>query len=122
MVDCLGGAPSKVDCFAGAAGNARPSFSLWISLTVMIPPWRSVGTDLSAVITWACLGLCAAEPHVLYFLCTCQLDLARVSEFRSIERFSTEDTGHRTLYNRISLYIYSCTITLTVFATVFLEV
>ena len=29
-------------------------------------------------------------------MCTCQLDLARVSEFRSIERFRTQDTGHRT--------------------------
>jgi len=37
--------------------------SLWISLTVVIPPWRSVGTDLSAVIMWVGLGLCAAEPH-----------------------------------------------------------
>jgi hypothetical protein len=53
-----------------------------------------VGTDLSAVITWVGLGLCAAEPHALLFLCTCQLDLARVSEFRSIERF-------RTPYNRL---------------------
>jgi hypothetical protein len=54
-----------VDCLGGAAGNALSSFSLWISLTVVIPPWRSVGTDLSAVITWAGLGLCAAEPHAL---------------------------------------------------------
>jgi len=51
-----------------------------------------VGTDLSAVITWAGLGLSAAEPHALYFMCTFQLDLARVSEFRSIERFRTPDT------------------------------
>ena len=28
----------------------------------------------------------------LLFLCTCQLDLETVSEFRSIERFSTADT------------------------------
>jgi len=28
----------------------------------------------------------------LYFLCTCQLDLATVSEFGSIERFRTPDT------------------------------
>jgi len=65
MVDCLGGAPGKVDCLGGAAGNALSSFSLWITLTVVIPPWRSVGTDLSAVITWVGLGLCAAEPHAL---------------------------------------------------------
>jgi len=26
---------------------------------------RTVGTDLSAVITWVGLGLCAAEPHAL---------------------------------------------------------
>jgi len=39
-----------------------------------------VGTDLSAVITWVGLGLILAEPHALQFLCTCQLDLARVSE------------------------------------------
>jgi len=32
---------------------------------VVIPPWRSVGTDMSAVITWVGLGLCAAEPHAL---------------------------------------------------------
>ena len=32
---------------------------------IVIPPWRSVGTDLSAVITWVGLGLSAAEPHAL---------------------------------------------------------
>jgi hypothetical protein len=37
--------------------------SLEFSTTVMIPPWRSVGTHLSAVITWIGVGLCAAEPH-----------------------------------------------------------
>jgi len=51
-----------------------------------------VGTDLSAVMTWVGLGLSAAEPHALQFMCTCQLDLARFSEFRSIERFRTPDT------------------------------
>ena len=51
-----------------------------------------MGTDLSAVITWAGSGLSAAQPHALKFLYTCQLDLARVSEFRSIERFRTLDT------------------------------
>ena len=55
-----------------------------------------VGTGLSAVITWVGFGLCAAEPHGLLFLCMCQLDLATVSEFRSIERFRTPDTGHCT--------------------------
>jgi hypothetical protein len=48
---------------------------------IVIPPRRSVGTDLSVVITGAGSGLSAAEPHALKFLCTCQLDLARVSEF-----------------------------------------
>jgi hypothetical protein len=62
---------------------------------------RSVGTDLSVVIVWVGLGLSAAEPPALWFLCTCQLDLARVSEFRSIERFSPEDPCHRTPYNRL---------------------
>jgi hypothetical protein len=66
---------------------------------VVIPPQRSVVTDLSVVITWVGLGLSVAEPHELWFWCTCQLDLARVSEFRSIERFSSEDTGHQTPYN-----------------------
>ena len=42
---------------------------------VVIPPWRSVGTDLSAVIVWVGLGLSAVERHALTFLCTCQLDL-----------------------------------------------
>jgi len=37
--------------------------SLEFSTTVVVPPWRSVGTDLSAVITWVGLGCCAAEPH-----------------------------------------------------------
>jgi hypothetical protein len=59
---------------------------------VVIPPWRSVGTDLSAVITWTGSGSSAAEPRALSFLCTCQLDLARVTEFRSIERFRAPDT------------------------------
>ena len=52
----------------------------------------TVGTDLSVVIKSACLGLSAVEPHALYFLCTCQLDLARVSEFGSRERFTAPDT------------------------------
>jgi len=30
---------------------------------------------MSTVITWSGLGLSAAEPHALLFLCTCQLDL-----------------------------------------------
>jgi len=49
----------------GASGKALSSFSLEFSTTVVIPPWRSVGTDLSAVIMWAGLGLSAAEPHAL---------------------------------------------------------
>jgi len=32
---------------------------------VVMPPWRSVGTGLSAVITWVGLGLSAAELHAL---------------------------------------------------------
>jgi hypothetical protein len=55
-----------------------------------------VGTDLSAVITWVGLRLCTAEPHALEFMCKCHLDLARVTQFRSIERFRTQDTGHCT--------------------------
>jgi hypothetical protein len=51
-----------------------------------------VGTDLSAAITWVSLGLSAAEPHALQLLGTCQLDIARVCEFRLIERFRTPDT------------------------------
>jgi hypothetical protein len=31
MVDCLRGAPGKVDCLGGAAGNALSSFSLEFS-------------------------------------------------------------------------------------------
>jgi hypothetical protein len=36
-----------------------------VVLTVMIVPCRSIGTDLSAVITWADLGLSMAELHAL---------------------------------------------------------
>jgi len=61
------------------------------------------GTDLSAVITWVCLGFCALEPHALQFLCTCQLDLERVSEFRSIERFSTAVTTQQVMSRGASL-------------------
>ena len=43
----------------GASGKALSSFSLEFSTTVVIPPWRSV------VITWAGLGLSAAQPHAL---------------------------------------------------------
>jgi len=63
----------------------------------------NVGTDLSAVITWVGLGLCAAQRHALLFLCTCQLDLARVSEFRSIERFRTPDTVQQVISPGTSL-------------------
>jgi hypothetical protein len=51
--------------------------------------------DLSPVIIWVGLGLCGAEPQALHFLFMCQLDFVRVSEWRSIERFRTQDTGHR---------------------------
>ena len=47
--------------------------------TLPISPDYIVGMDLSADITWVGLGLSAAEPHALEFLCTCQLDLARES-------------------------------------------
>jgi len=80
----------------GASGKALSSFSLELSTRVVIPPWRSLGIDLSAVISWAGLGLNVAEPHAVSFLCPYQLDLERVSEFRSIERFRTQDTGHHT--------------------------
>jgi len=40
---------------------------------------RKCGTDLSAVITWVGLGLSAAEPHALLFLCTWHLDLEKSS-------------------------------------------
>jgi len=50
-----------------------------------------VGTDLSVAVTWVGLGWSVAEPHAIWFLCTCQLDLEMVSEFRSIGRISTAD-------------------------------
>jgi hypothetical protein len=55
---------------------------------------RGVGIDLCAVITSASLGLSAAERHALYFFCTCQIDLARLSEFRSMEIIMTQDNTH----------------------------
>jgi len=58
---------------------------------VVIPPWSSVGTDLSVAVTWVGLGWSVAEPHAIWFLCTCQLDLEMASEFRSIGRISTAD-------------------------------
>jgi hypothetical protein len=36
-----------------------------IVLMVVMPPWRSVGTDLCAVIRLVGLGLSTAEPHAL---------------------------------------------------------
>jgi len=59
-----------------------------LALTVVTPPWRSVGTDLSAVITWVGLGLSAAEPHAHESLYTHMSIRLRetVNEFRSIER------------------------------------
>jgi hypothetical protein len=54
------------------------------TIVIQEPRLIIVGTDLSAVIMWVGLGLCAAVPHALWLLCTCQLDLARVTEFRSI--------------------------------------
>ena len=41
--------------------------------------------DLSAAIMWVGLGLSEAEPHALWFLCTCQFDIETVDEFRSLE-------------------------------------
>jgi len=49
--------------FGRSIRQALSLFSLEFSTTVIIPPCRSVGTDLSAVITLVGLGLCAAEPH-----------------------------------------------------------
>jgi hypothetical protein len=68
---------------------------------ILIPPWRSVGTDLSVVTMWVGLGLSTAEPHALWFMSTCQLDLARVSEFRSTDRSRTQDTRYGTTDNTI---------------------
>ena len=50
--------------------------------------------DLSAVITWVGLWLSAVELHALWLMCTCQLDLARVSEF--LVNREILDTGHHT--------------------------
>ena len=61
------------------------------------------GMDLSEVITWVGLGLCTAEPHALWFLFTCQLDLESVSEFWSIERFSTADMTQQDMSSGTSL-------------------
>jgi hypothetical protein len=59
-----------VDCLGGATGNALSSLYFQsLALTVVIPPWGSVGPDLSPVITWVGLGLCAVEPHALEFGC-----------------------------------------------------
>jgi len=52
----------------------------------------SCGTDLSTVITWVGFALSAAEPHASEYICMWQLDLVRVSAFRSMERFRTPDT------------------------------
>jgi len=58
----------------------------------------SVGTDLSAVITWIGLGWSAAEPHALSFMCTCQLAIEWQSvSFRPRERFSTADTTQQVI-------------------------
>jgi hypothetical protein len=54
------------------------SFSLEISTYSRDTALDQCGTALSA-----------AEPHASLFFCTCQLDLAKVSEFRSIVRFRT---------------------------------
>jgi hypothetical protein len=40
--------------------------------------------------------LSIAKQHAVKFLCMCQLDSARVSEFRSTKRFRTPDTRDRT--------------------------
>jgi hypothetical protein len=82
------------DCFGEALEEVQAQLTVWEEpqaklylrflyssvLAVVIPPWRSVGTDLSVVITCVGLGFCAAVPNALEFLCTCQLDLARQAE------------------------------------------
>jgi len=47
----FGGALGLADCL-GRARHCLSLFSLWFRLTVVIPPWRSVGRVSSAVITW----------------------------------------------------------------------
>ena len=61
-----------------------------------------MGTDLSAVITWVGLGFECGGAACTSVLVYVSIRLSEtVSEFRSIERFSTEDTGHQTPYNRL---------------------
>jgi hypothetical protein len=50
----FGGALGMADRLGGARHGVSLGFdvSLWFRLTVVIPPWRSVGQTLSAVITW----------------------------------------------------------------------
>lgn len=44
-------------------------------LTVILPPWRSLRTDLYMVITWGGLELCMVELMAYRFLFTCQSDI-----------------------------------------------
>ena len=80
--NCFGRVTGTVDCFGGASEKlqarlivgrsfrqALSLFSLEFSTMVVIPPWRSVGMDLSAVITWVRFGLSAAEPHFRSCVC-----------------------------------------------------
>jgi hypothetical protein len=63
----------------GTSGEALSSFSLEFSTYARDTAPVECGMDLSVVITWVGLGLSAAEPHALLFLCTCQLDSERQS-------------------------------------------
>jgi len=69
-VDRFGGAPCTVDSLGRASGKALSWFSLELSTTVVIPPWRSVCTDLSVVTTWAGLGLSVLDRVFVEYVIT----------------------------------------------------
>lgn len=71
--------PAQVVTYFSASFHQAPTCT---SEAIFSIPQKniSVGTDLSAVITWAGLELIVAKLHAVLYLCTCILYLARVSE------------------------------------------
>jgi hypothetical protein len=94
----------RISCHWCSFGRRYRQSSIFVvletlELTLVIPPRRRVGTQLSVVVTWVWLALSGVELHALRVLCTCQLDLVQVNEFRSIERFMGQNTGPCTTHN-----------------------
>ena len=83
-----------VDFLGGASGKAQSSFSLKFSTYGCDTALEECGDGFECSHHMGWFRVMLSRATSLQFLCTCQLDLVRVSEFRSIETDSVQQTPY----------------------------